>query len=290
MVSIVYDIISRSDIEDLLNFVKYFWHQNGYSVFNSILIYAQRPGAVMLATERYWNTVYRRKIKHESTPIVIMKPFGPVEFIYDYSDTYGEKDLFPCRLTHTDSFDIQEWWTGDLIESLMHTGILYTESNFGTRRGADICILDEPRSYRYITNSRNEKVIKTDCCITVNSMSDNGAKFTAILHELGHLFCGHLKRGSYTPKNIKFSNRVNEKLTENQREHEAEITKNIVCKILGIKLLNTCNYLQSYKNKDGNTPLINYNEIIKAVDKILNIIPQSIKEFSNDSFHQYTFF
>ena len=59
-------------------------------------------------------------------------------------------------------------------------------------------------------------------------------------------------------------------------EYEAELTKNIVCQILGIGLKDECYYLTEYKNKDGTEPNINYNEMIKAVDKILGILPLEI--------------
>ncbi len=270
---IIRDIILNSNTNDIMEFVRFFWFKNRYSIFNCLLIYAQRPGAVMLATANYWNSNYNRYIKHEVSPIVIMKPFGPVEFIYDYNDTYGEKELFPKRITISHNVEIKDWWLFDIIEALKSKGINYSESNFGTRKAADICILSNPRKYSYISKKGKEITVNTDCCITTNSQSDNKAKFTAIIHELAHLFCGHLPRGKYTPKEITFPNRQKENLTINQKEHEAELTSAIVLKIIGVKSFNPFEYLKDYQDQNGEKIEINYSNMIKAVDKILNLIP-----------------
>lgn len=275
---ILNDILMYSDTEEIMEFIRYFWFHNRYSVYNCLLIYAQRPGAVMLGTANQWLS-RNRFIKHEASPIVIIKPFGPVEFIYDYSDTYGDKELYPQRLTLSKGTGIQSWWADALIDKLLENGIFYAEKNFGTRQGADVRILEQPRTYSRFSRTGKEKVIKTDCCITTNSMNDSGAKFTAILHELGHLYCGHLPRGEYTPNNIKYTNRAKEKLSKNQMEYEAELTKNMVCEILGVELNDKFYYLTEYKNEDGSEPNVNYNEMIKAVDKILGILPPEINNF-----------
>ena len=51
---ILNDILLYSDIEEIMDFIRYFWFHNRYSVYNCLLIYAQRPGAVMLGTAKQW--------------------------------------------------------------------------------------------------------------------------------------------------------------------------------------------------------------------------------------------
>lgn len=269
------DIVLTSDYDSLIDFIIHFWRRNRYSVYNCLLAYAQRPGAVMLATANQWRNNYNREIKHGVSPIVIIRPFGPVEFVYDYLDTYGEKELFPNRITASKNFDIQDWWATTLINSLKENGIYCSEANFGTRKGADICIVEKPITYSYINKKRKEIEVTTDCCITTNCMSDDKAKFLSTLHELAHLFCGHLIRGKNTPKNISFPNRTKERLTNNQMEFEAEIAASMVCEVLGVKH-DSSKYLIGYMEENNTAPDINYTEMIKAVDKILHILPQEI--------------
>ncbi len=270
------EVFAQTNAEELFDFVSYFHIKNHYSLYNGMLVYIQRPGAVMLATANRWEKEYRRYIKHEATPIVIVRPFGPVEFIYDYSDTYGDEELFPKRCTLSRCTEIEDGWLPKLTEILRANGILYAEKNFGTIQSADLTFLKQPRSYIYKCMGR-EKEITTDCCITANSMCDNAAKFEAVIHELAHLYCGHLPRGEHTPKNIKFSSREKEKLTVDQMECEAEITTQMVFRILGMDL-DISEYLKGYGFANGKKQEISYNEMVKAADKILDLLPPSISE------------
>ncbi|MCR5352829.1 MAG: hypothetical protein K6D98_00810 [Clostridiales bacterium] len=287
---VVQDTLLRADIGELMNFIVQFWLFGGYSIYNCILIFAQRPGAVMVATETSWNA-RGRYVKHEVSPIVILRPFGPVDFVYDYDDTFGKRDLFPRRLTRSNIVEAKDWWTETLKEALMQNGILYTESNFGSRKGAELAILEMPRSFEVRRKGKTDTV-QTDVCITVNSMSEKGAQLESIFHELGHLFCGHLTRGKYTPKDLYFPNRTNKHLTLNQEECEAEMTKNLVCNLLGLKLEDPFAYINAYSEEDGKLPRINFGEIVKAADRILNLIPDSIKNDikGNTMVHQMKIF
>jgi hypothetical protein len=52
----------------------------------------QRPGATLVLSEKYWEDKYKRKLREGAHPIVIMKIFGPVEFVYDIKDIDGIND------------------------------------------------------------------------------------------------------------------------------------------------------------------------------------------------------
>ena len=58
-----------------------------YSPFNAMLIYTQMPGARFVATPRRWMQDFYREIKAGARPIVILRPMGPVLFVFDISDT-----------------------------------------------------------------------------------------------------------------------------------------------------------------------------------------------------------
>lgn len=70
---------------EFLDFVVRF---NRFSAFNTLLIHVQRPGATAVGTRRQWADVNRR-IVPAAVPIIILHPFGPVGFVYEYADTYG---------------------------------------------------------------------------------------------------------------------------------------------------------------------------------------------------------
>jgi hypothetical protein len=74
---------------DLLNFVAKF---RFYAPFNAMLIHIQKPGAAYVAPPHRRLSNYRRHIKAEAQPLVILQPMGPVMFVFDVSDTEPEKE------------------------------------------------------------------------------------------------------------------------------------------------------------------------------------------------------
>lgn len=58
------------------------------SVFNSMLVAVQRPGAVAVAARAKWASI-GRTVKPGLPPLLILWPFGPVAYLYEYSDTEG---------------------------------------------------------------------------------------------------------------------------------------------------------------------------------------------------------
>jgi len=72
-------------LPEFLNFLVRF---RRYSLFNAMLIRVQRPGALAVASRRPWLD-YERRVAPDAVPIVILQPFGPVQFIYDVGDTLG---------------------------------------------------------------------------------------------------------------------------------------------------------------------------------------------------------
>lgn len=271
MTDIFKEIINKSDVKYLTNFISYFWFTHGYSVYNCMLIYAQRPGAVLLATEKQWEKYYSRFVRNDVTPIVIMKPFGPIEFIYDYSDTYGDTEIFPKDVYDYRNENIKDWWVDEMVNSLGFHGILYLEKNFGTIQHGELRILEKPFEYEYYLKNGDKKKIKTDCCITLNPQKSKHTKFLSIIHELGHLFCGHLKRGEYTPKALKFDER--NELSNYQIEAEAEFVTEMVLGVLGVEYDPT-SYLDGYNAAEENK--INYTELIKVIDNVLKLVPKCI--------------
>lgn len=84
-------LIEEGRMEDFLNFLTFLSINKGYSIYNSALVYAQRPGTLYFETERTWAERYGRFLKPSAIPIVILQPFGPDNFVYDLEDTYGKE-------------------------------------------------------------------------------------------------------------------------------------------------------------------------------------------------------
>ena len=61
-----------------LELVRFVGRFRFYSPFNAMLIYMQMPGAHFVCTARRWRRDYRREIKIDARPIVILQPMGPI--------------------------------------------------------------------------------------------------------------------------------------------------------------------------------------------------------------------
>ena len=78
---------SGPEYQELLKFIGRFPNCAPYNCF---LLHTQNPGVHYVATARSWRQLFNRRIVDGARPLVIMKPFGPVDFVYDVSDTTGK--------------------------------------------------------------------------------------------------------------------------------------------------------------------------------------------------------
>ena len=54
-----------------------------YSPYNALLVHIQMPGATFVAPPHRWLQEYGRKVKANAHPLVILRPGGPVMFVFD---------------------------------------------------------------------------------------------------------------------------------------------------------------------------------------------------------------
>jgi hypothetical protein len=78
---------SRTAFDDFLSFMRRF---DNLSAYNAMLVKIQRPGAVAAATRSQWISI-GRSVVADAVPIVVLQPFGPVGFVYEYGDTIGRE-------------------------------------------------------------------------------------------------------------------------------------------------------------------------------------------------------
>lgn len=93
----VTDVITRSRDEwkDFLNFASRVYK---YNFDNSVLIYAQRPDATMVANMEIWNRRLGRYVNKGTRSIAVFdtsKPVLKIEYLFDIKDTNGEAHTIP---------------------------------------------------------------------------------------------------------------------------------------------------------------------------------------------------
>lgn len=209
---------SSREYSELLKFVARF---RSYSPFNALLVHIQKPGAVFVAPPDRWLYQYGRGVKPGARPLVILQPMGPVMFVFDLSDTEGKP--FPPQLESP--FRVKGGPVGDrlqrLIENSKRDGVLVVVSETGSGQAGSIGDADSPDWVMAFGESQ----VAVRYVVEINQDLDDGARYACLVHELGHLYCGHLG----TPNPDWWPDRNG--LPEVIREFEAESVAFLVCRL-----------------------------------------------------------
>jgi hypothetical protein len=268
---------------DLLNFVSRF---KFYSPFNALLIHAQRPGSRFVATPARWDRNYGRTINVSANPIVILKPKGPVMFVFDVSDTEPGPNAKKLPRQVENPFEALEGKIGQQLEmtlsNVCRDGIRIQYQETGNQRGGSIQPVrntnQEPLRYHYGNMRRKEPkwievLVRYE--VLISQDLDREARYATLAHELAHLYCGHLG----TPNRKWWPDRSG--LDKNTVEFEAESTAYIVCGRQGIRTPAEA-YLNGYLDQHDKIPDISLECVMKAAGLIDDMGEKPLKPRKGD--------
>ena len=233
--------------------------------YNAMLIHIQKPGSQYVASASEWLRRFNRRIRPGARPLVILRPFGPVAYVFELLDTYGN-DPFPKKLLNPFNPEgiLPEKTFKRLTNNLKCDGILYSEADRGSSSAGFIQISDSTKLMK-IDKKNKEIWVKVLYDMVVNRSHSLETRFATILHELGHIYCGHL--GSPNPQwweDRRF-------LDIYEREFEAESICWLVCERIRIKNP-SAEYLSGYLKKYEEIPKISIDSVLKAVAIIESMI------------------
>ena len=263
----------RNSIEfkKLLNFVGRFSYLAPY---NAMPVQMQKPGATFVFNGKKWKE-YGRRPKVNAQKLIILKPFGPVQCVFDYGDTeeisgaldvLDEADLMKLwdkSLKRTKGEIEKETWD-ILIKNLPVYGI-YLDDKFQAANTYGGYIMPYEEKQLSIMVNKESARVNSRFIISVNKNQERIVQIHTICHELGHLFCYHQ---FYTESKRR-------KLTIKEREFEAETVAWLVCKRHGIYNPSE-EYLASYAPQ-GEIPICSTDLIMKAVAEIERMMESPIK-------------
>ena len=63
-----------------------------FGPYNAMLLHRQRPGLSFAASAPQWRAEWKRAVKEDARPLVVLRRFGPVGFVYDIQDTEALPD------------------------------------------------------------------------------------------------------------------------------------------------------------------------------------------------------
>jgi hypothetical protein len=236
-----------------------------YSPFNAMLIHTQMPGAHFVCTARRWRKDYRREIKIGARSIVILQPMGPILFVFDLSDTAPLPNARPLPPKVEDPFQVRSGKIGGQLAQTMDNakrdGVRVSERADGSQRAGSIQWAAAGQHQEF-TIARKPSPKSTPVPLwfelLLNSVLSPEARYGTLVHELAHLYCGHLG----TPDDRWWPDR--QYLSHDVREFEAESVSYLVCSRLGIDTASD-EYLSAYVRRCPATPPISLDRVVKSV-------------------------
>lgn len=247
--------------------------------YNAMLVHLQMPYARFVLTPKDWKK-YHRKIRTYARPMVILVPFGPVDFVFEIQDTYTPEDVSISYLDEDIIEDVEKPFRAyghdnymllvRLINLMQYHGVAYNPDwEVGADCGAGIKEIKESNAIDKLHIYINKDIdfdYRAKFMVSTNRHADNNEKIASIAHELGHLFCGHLPcpKGWTKPWEHR-------QLQKDVKEFEAEAVAKMVCDRIGI-----CNpserYLASYLDSHDEIPHdVSIENICFASNKILTM-------------------
>lgn len=275
----VFEYRNSAKFRKLLNFCVHF---RRLSPFNAMLLAVQRPGCEFALTANRWSRNYGRVPKSDARPLIIIRPFGPVEYLFDVADTEPldpNHDRVPEGLSGAykyrqqvdpDTFkqlkmNLPLW--GIKFDDMLTGGGYNGKLQMAESVDGKVTFYSKPKSkVKLPAGWRAAYTIKT------KSGMDDTAKFGTILHELGHLFCHHLPSG-YSRRWPDKLNRLD--LPKNQEEFEAETIAWLVAHRIGLEIPSSYEYLAGYLNDGPNgkqIPMFDFYTVFQAASEVEKLL------------------
>ncbi|HQH40881.1 MAG TPA: hypothetical protein PK825_03975 [Bacteroidales bacterium] len=167
--------------EEFRNFIEFIGRFPDYAFYNRMLVYLQNPAVTLFGSHTFWDNCFKRKVKDNARPYIVLMPFGPVGLVFDIMDTEGDidpKELLD-QVTKGGPFSAEGNFTSEQLNA-----VIKEISKWGIETS-----FEEVNYFKagMVTISENGKII-----ISLRKDLKPVENFVTLLHELGHLFAGHL--------------------------------------------------------------------------------------------------
>lgn len=258
---------TSKEYENLFLFIRRFPR---IAPYNAMLLNIQKPGSTFVATVREWKR-YGRYPKPGARPLMILKTFGPVKFVYELQDTDGRK--LPDAIVNPFKAEgnISKMQYEALIKAMPYVGVAFYTADYGTEQAGQTEINKCIR-----IRQCGKKKYYIPYSIVINENYDKNTQFATICHELGHVLCGHLMNmmndedtsGNYVPERYM--------LDDETMEFEAESVCWLVCERMGLHNP-SAEYLSMYLKQNKLIPEISLEAVLRAAGIIEKMMRGEIR-------------
>jgi hypothetical protein len=234
--------------QEYLDTLRFVAAMHEFSPYNAFLLRLQRPHLRLAATADRWKNEFGRWLRTDKAvrPLVVLRPFGPVDFVFDLEDTEGpelpRQVLEPFYATGR----VESQWWERLMENMLRRGINVGFVPGGLDSAGQVTRLDEPLPP--LPNRKGQRAMPDiRFLVELNRSHGRTTQFVTLLHELAHVTCGHL--GARNDDD--WNDRQNKSLRV--VEFEAESVAFLVCSRLGLETASET-YLVDYVGQHGEIP------------------------------------
>lgn len=265
------ELIRRSwnhkNSNDFIKFFDFIAKFDHYSRYNTMLVYLQNKAVTFFGGTTYWRKKFKRSIKDNARPYIILAPGGPIMVVYDIFDTVGKEtpEEFLKKGLGRKPNEVKGKLSADVVKYAINMA-----NHWGIK------VYSKPLSYfnaGYITT-----IISNKLEINLKEKQTNEENFSVLIHELAHLFLGHTGH-----KELFYKNDKKKKITLLQRriqrsaeELEAETVSFLICKKLGLET-RAAEYMAAYITGEDDLLQFSYENVIKISEKIESMFVDTIK-------------
>lgn len=240
---------TQNTLKELLEFTARLRHM---APFNALLLHVQKPGLSYAMTQHDWWTRFGREPKTNARPLVILRSFGPVDFVYDIQDTEGKPVpeavySFPAEGKLPSSFMLK-------AESMLNQkALMLLWLDHG----------DLSAGYTRKLTSHGQQKYPETFEIGLNRNHAPEVQFVTLAHELAHIYLGHC--GKDAQRKI-----VSRDPSHELCEVEAETCAYLVAKRSGIAPFSE-SYLSQYESVLDQLDLHLIFTRANRIEKLLNL-------------------
>lgn len=247
---------SSREFVEMLRFIARF---RKYSPFNNMLVYTQNPSCAFFATQKHWYEEFRRFLKEDARPMVILAPGHPVLFVYELDQTEGPP--LPKELDHFSKFEGPRN-PGQLQRTIenaeKHCCIRVNFKTLSSTHGGFATMDLRIRGFKMR--------------VAIHDGLDEPSRFGVLCHELAHIFLGHLGSDDdrWWPSRVGLSHAT--------KEFEAEAVAYIVTDRLGLEG-SSAQYLARFTDRNSEPPAaVSMDMIAKVAGRIEQMATETLPE------------